>query len=97
RSPFFLTAGLVGASRRSPFSFAAGFVASRPPAPSFFRATRLVLRFPQLAARKVFHLRAWILLLDPLKRGQQFIAVGRPESGRQPAGDDGPVGVTRWH
>jgi hypothetical protein len=58
---------------------------------------RILAGVPQLPARKILHLGVWMLLAQPIERRQQLFALGCPERGGQPGGEDGPVRVAGWH
>jgi hypothetical protein len=58
---------------------------------------RLLWRAPEPASREPLHHGIWMLLAQPMKRGEQVVAVRRAEGRRQSASNDGPVCESRGH
>jgi hypothetical protein len=77
-------------------SWALELLRSRPPL-RLRIATRALRRVPEFPAGEPFHLGIGMLFLDAAERGLQFLAIGGAKSRWQAAGNDRPVGVTRWH
>jgi hypothetical protein len=58
---------------------------------------RFVGRLPEPPSRKPLHLSVGMFLTNPVERRQQVCALSGAKCRRQPAGEDRPVRVARWH